>query len=142
MLTRLWTVCLVLGVAGATRLEAADMVARDVAMVSGTTSDVLVDGALSNESTFGLTVFVELSPRAGAVGTLTFTPAPSADVQQIDDPWPGDGTFTGYDTDLTGSLSLNGSGWIGLPITTKSDSPRSGGSKVNCSARLRRSGTQ
>jgi hypothetical protein len=78
------------------------------AIPPGATNDVVVSGTVESQSTFGVTVLVELVPRAGSVGTLTFTVAPPVDVFQIGDPWPGVGTFTTYDTNSTGSVLLNG----------------------------------
>ncbi len=86
-------------------------------------ADLVVSGNVDNQSTFGVTVLLELVPRPDAVGTLTFTPAPSVDIYQIGDPWPAAGLFTPFDTDPggTGSLLLNGSvddsGSLSAPLT-------------------------
>ncbi len=79
------------------------------AMPPGGTTDVVVGGEVQNKNTFGETILLELIPRAGAVGTLTFTASPPEDIRQIGDPWPGVGTFTVFDSDATGSTALNGS---------------------------------
>ncbi len=78
------------------------------AMPPGATVDAVVSGEVEDQSTYGVTIMVELVPRAGAVGTLTFTPAPPDDIYQVGDPWPGLGSFTLYDTNSTGSAVLNG----------------------------------
>jgi len=88
--------------------EGASLSVGNLAMPPGSTATVTVFGSIADESTFGVTVLVELVPRTGAVGTLTFTTAPPADISQGGDPWPGAGTFSAYDTDVTGSGLLNG----------------------------------
>ena len=87
----------------------AELSVNAIVMGQGTTSDVVVSGRVTAESVFGVTVQVELVPRAGASGTVTFTSAPPVDILQLGDPWPGAGTFNAFDTDTTGSGALNGS---------------------------------
>ena len=69
---------------------------------------VVVFGDIAGQSTFGVTIQVVIDSRPGNTGTVFFTPAPPPDIVQLGDPWPGVGTFTPFDTDLTGSLTLNG----------------------------------
>ena len=89
--------------------HAASLSVGDVGMGPGATANVVVSGDIAGESTFGVTILVELVPQAGVTGTVTFTPSPTADVVQAGDPWVGAGTFTAFDTDTTGSVLLNGS---------------------------------
>jgi len=89
--------------------RAAELSASNIIMEPGDTADVVVSGAINGESTFGVTIVVELVPRAGAAGTLTFTAAPPVDIVQAGDPWPGTGTFSRFDTDQTGFAVQNGS---------------------------------
>ena len=98
-----------LGIAGSPPVAAAEMVASDVAVARGRVAAVDVHGEVFNESTFGVNVLVELVPRAGATGSVVFTPALPVDVEQLSDPWPGAGTFSPFDTDRTASSTLNGS---------------------------------
>jgi hypothetical protein len=99
---------------------------------------VVVSGAIDNESTYGVTVMLEITPRPGSTGNVEFTPVlveklaergsfsihrktgrldevrvatqaqPSVDIVQLGDPWPDQGTFSAYDTDLSESRRLNG----------------------------------
>lgn len=99
---------------------------------------IVVSGSIDNESTFGVTIMLELVPRPGSVGTIEFTPVRTAtpqrrgsvsihamtdrpdevrvrrtaaadvDVAEIGDPWPDQGTFSSFDTDRTDSPTLNG----------------------------------
>jgi len=88
---------------------AAELSVGDVHMVQGTVAALVVFGNISGESTFGVTILLELVPRAGATGTVEFTSAPTMDIAQVGDPWPGVGTFSPFDTDLTGSATINAS---------------------------------
>ena len=99
---------------------------------------IVVSGSIDNDSTFGVTIMLELIPRPGSVGTVEFTPvrtaapqrrgsvfihamtdrpdevrvsrtaAPDVDVAEIGDPWPDQGNFSPFDTDETKSPTLNG----------------------------------
>ncbi|UCC32509.1 MAG: hypothetical protein JSU86_09540 [Phycisphaerales bacterium] len=89
--------------------EGAELSVGNVAVIPGDTQSVVVSGAIAGESTFGLTITLEIVPRSGNVGTVTFTAAPPVDILQLGDPWPGQGMFSTFDTDLAGSLLLNGS---------------------------------
>lgn len=113
MMRFMQTLCLVamagLGATWVPAVDAAELSAGDVVMQPGTSSDVVVSGAINGESSFGVTILVELIPRAGTTGTLEFTSAPPTDVAQVGDPWPGAGTYGAFDTDQTGSVMLNGS---------------------------------
>lgn len=90
-------------------VQAATLAVRPVTLDPGGIAPVIVEGSASNESTFGVSILVELVPRPGNIGTVMFTPAPPTDIGLAGDPWPGVGTFTTFDTDLTGSNLLNGS---------------------------------
>lgn len=87
---------------------AVSLLVNPVAVQPGGASTVVVRGTINGLSTFGVTVLAELVPRAGATGTVEFTPSPPVDVVQLGDPWPGAGTFSAFDTDGTGSATLNG----------------------------------
>ena len=127
---------LALGCVSATR--AAELSVSDLKLRPGATGAVIVSGRVADEATIGVTIMLELRPRAGAAGSLTFTPVQSqaakgrptvsvtqrlgqpaliqvkqavngeVDIAQIDDPWPDRGTFSPLDTDLTGAVGLNG----------------------------------
>jgi hypothetical protein len=90
-------------------VRAATLTVLPVSLDPGAVAPVIVTWTTSDESTFGVTILVQLVPRPGNVGTVTFTPAPPSDIGLAGDPWPGVGTFTTFDTDLTGSDLLNGS---------------------------------
>ena len=83
--------------------------AGDVALVPGGSGYVVISGDIDGNATFGVTIMAEIVPRPENTGTVTFTPAPTVDIFQLDDPWPGAGAFSPFDTDLTGSMTLNGS---------------------------------
>jgi len=89
--------------------RAAELAVTDLVLLPGTTNDVVVSGQLDDEATFGVTVVVEIVPRTGSTGTVLFTASPPVDISPLDDPWPGVGTFTRYDTQSTASMTLNGS---------------------------------
>ena len=121
-----------------TGARGAELVVSDLAIRPGFVSGVIVSGAIENEATFGVTVRLELVPRSGSVGTVVFSqvvpgggfepagtftesanhgpdragviPSPSTeeDVESLGDPWPQNGTLTFFDTDKTGSATLNG----------------------------------
>ena len=65
-------------------------------------------GTIADEQTFGIEVVMELVPRAGAHGSLVFTPAPPVDIFEMDDPWPGRGSFSPFDTDMAPGPRFNG----------------------------------
>ena len=117
---------------------AAEMSVGDLRMRPKEKADVVVSGGIDGESTFGWTIMLQLTPRADSRGTLRFTPEAarrgeqrasvvvhkgprgvdavqlrqakqeSVDILQLEDAWPEMGTFTAYDTQLTGSETLNG----------------------------------
>ncbi|MGB2984571.1 MAG: hypothetical protein WBE26_01700 [Phycisphaerae bacterium] len=89
-------------------VDAAELTVGDLSMTQGTTAEVVVSGGIAGESTYGVRIMVEIIPRGGAVGTVLFTPSPPMDIVQLDDPWPGAGTFTPYDTDNVPSDAFNG----------------------------------
>lgn len=131
---------LVLGalLVGVPSLWAAELSVSDVAVRPGHTSTVVVSGSIHGESTFGLTVLVELVPRSGSVGRVMFTPQKATrfalaevyvteesrferasliafdpevshgDIDRLGDAWPEMGSFTAFDTVRSGDLSLNG----------------------------------
>jgi len=91
------------------QVRAAELSAGDVTMPPGTMADVVVSGVVSDEMTYGYTILVEIIPRGGNLGTVTFSASPPPDIVPGDDPWPTSGTFTLYDTDAPGfSDTLNG----------------------------------
>ena len=99
---------LIVTLAAAGTLQAAEMSVSSMLMPPGATATLEINGDLVGESTFGLTIMAELVPQAGAVGTLEFTAEPPLDIVQLGDPWPGVGTFSPFDTLGTGFLVLNG----------------------------------
>jgi len=131
---RLWAI---LGISPAAAL-AASLQVGDLVIQPGETRIASVVGVALNESTFGVSVLVEVVPRAGNRGAVVFTASPPIDIIQLGDPWPNVGTFSTYDTNSPGASSiLNGavddngtfvaspltySGPIaGFPLTASSD---------------------
>ncbi len=136
---RAWSVIAVLGWSGTwSNAWAAEMSVGDVRMRANRTAGVVVSGSIDGESTFGWTIMLELTPREGNRGTVTFTPEPAGhprkrpslvivknsrgvdavqieqvhregvDISQLRDVWLDIGTFTAYDTLEAGSDILNG----------------------------------
>ena len=117
---------------------AAELSVQDLKIRPNGTGTLTATGTLDGESTYGVTLMVELVPRPGNHGTLEFTRTigkhpgtakqvsiqrgagrpdgvriiqahrPDMDIVQLGDPWPSRGTFTPYDTDESYSTSLNG----------------------------------
>lgn len=79
-----------------------------VNVLPGATDGIVVSGTIAGESTYGVVVMAEITPRPGNTGTVTFTLAPPVDVTQVTDVWPAAGMFTPLDTDASGSVALNG----------------------------------
>ncbi len=96
---------------GVSSIRAADLSVADVVISPGATATVVVSGTIAGESTYAVNVFVELVPRAGATGTIVFTPEPPVDISYLGDPWPPPlgGLFSKYDTLSTFSSTHNGS---------------------------------
>ena len=96
--------------AGVTVLSEASLSVADVTLPAGRVGEIIVSGEINAKESNGVIITLELAPRDGAAGMVTFTLAPPPDVFQIDrPPWANQGMFTPYDTDVTGSLMLNGS---------------------------------
>lgn len=140
MCSRLWVFCSIaaLGSLSATSGFAAELSLGNVLIRPNGEGRIVVSGSIDNESTFGVTIRIELVPRPGSVGTVEFTPieagvparggfisihhktgnpaevrvssasAPDMDVVQLGDPWPNQGSFSPFDTDRSGSPMLNG----------------------------------
>ena len=119
-------------------LPAAELSVADLKIRPHGQGQVVVSGTIDGESTFGVTVMVELTARPESTGTLEFTPVlapvpaqrksfsvhrrpgrleevrvaevrrPEVDIVQRGDPWPDQGTFSAFDTDNTGAPTLNG----------------------------------
>lgn len=116
---------------------AAELTVEGLALRPGSTGELVVSGSISGESTYGVTIMMELVPRPGAVGRVDFTPGivaaavtarrpiypegrltpdePSdvlteseSDIRPLRSPWPRRGSCTVYDTHHSGSLRLNG----------------------------------
>ena len=126
MFARLWIICLIVGATGTARLNAAELSVVSIVTTPGATDTLVVAGDIAGEFTYGLTVFVEIVPRGGNVGTVQFTAAPPTDITQIGDPWPGAGTFSAFDTDATGTLLLAGAvddngTFVSGPVTFQGD---------------------
>ena len=102
-----------LGSAGLTLVSDASLSVSDVSLVAGRTAMIVASGEIAGAETVGVTILLELMPREGATGTVEFTPSPPIDIVQLDDPWPGVGSFSAFDTDPipvgTGSAIRNGS---------------------------------
>ena len=118
---------------------AAELSAGHLVMRPGAQAAVVVSGRIAGESTFGVTIMLELVPRSDSAGTLAFTagvrglsqprprfevggaigrtqyvtlaPVPliAVDIAQAGDPWPGMGSFSRFDVDQTDNPMLNGS---------------------------------
>lgn len=100
----------VLGSLSVKVLQTASMSSSDVSLVAGRRAEAWVYGSLEGGMTFGTTVMMQITASDGALGTLRFTAAPPVDVVQMEDPWPGFGTFTAFDTNAAGTgPTLNGS---------------------------------
>ena len=119
-------------------LRAAELSVADLKIRPHGQGQVVVSGTIDGESTFGVTVMVEVTARPGSTGTLEFTPVlaqlpaqrksfsvhrrpgrlgevrvaealrPEVDIVQRSDPWPDQGTFSAFDTDHTSAPTLNG----------------------------------
>lgn len=111
-----------LGTADVT-IGAASLRAVDMTMPAGRTAEALVRGSIIGLSTFGVTILLEIVPREGTTGTVTYTPTPPVDIVQRGDPWPEGGRFDAFDTDAPWfSITLNGSwdddgSFLGDPVT-------------------------
>jgi len=79
----------------------------NVVASAGDIVDIEVHGAINGESTFGVTIMVEILTRSDNEGDIWFT-ASVEDILQIGDPWFDIGVFSSYDIDLSGSDYLNG----------------------------------
>jgi len=77
-------------------------------MMPGEVRDLIVSGNIAGESVAGVTIILEILPRPGNTGIVTFTPAPPVDIEQLGDPWPGVGKFSRFDTDRSFSPLRNG----------------------------------
>jgi len=84
----------------------AELAVDNVVMAPGTVAQLVVSGQVAGQDTYGLTVLLELVPRAGAAGTVRF--ADDAGIVQLGDPWPASGTFSMFDNGMTGSPARNG----------------------------------
>lgn len=93
---------------GGAESRAATLTARDSELQAGEVASIIVDGTIAGEPTFGITVLVEIVARAGNRGTVGFTEAPPTDIAIAGHPWFGAGAVSKFDTDQTGSVSLNG----------------------------------
>ena len=119
-------------------VTAAELSAADLKIRPNGDGKLIISGAIEGESTFGVTIMVELIPRPKNTGRVEFTPVnaelpaqrgsisvrrrlghldevrvakpvrPDVDIVQLGDPWPDQGTFTVFDTDKTNSRTLNG----------------------------------
>ena len=108
MLRKYLMVAVAFWLLGLATARAAELTVASVNMIQGTTANVVVSGSISDELTFGVTIKLEITPQPGAVGTVEFTSSPPADIVQLGDPWPDEGIFSPFDTDLSFSSTLNG----------------------------------
>ncbi len=88
---------------GPVEADTAALVVGDLTLTAGGVGQIQVFGEVSDASTFGVEILVEILSRAGNRGTVIFTPSPPPDIVPRDDPWPDAGTFTAFDTDSQGS---------------------------------------
>ncbi len=107
-----WAAVLAVWSANSAPSNAAELSVSRIAMPPNSTTSLVVSGTIDNESTFGVTILLEIIPRFNARGLVIFTPATGGqinDIIQVGDAWPAAGGFTPFDTDLSGSFFLNGS---------------------------------
>ncbi len=97
--------------AAASAAQAVDLSIGDLTMAPGSTATVVASGTIAGESTYAVNIYIELVPRAGATGTVVFTPEPPVDISYLGDPWPPPmgGLYSKYDTLSTFSSTHNGS---------------------------------
>ncbi|UCE61634.1 MAG: hypothetical protein JSU63_07775 [Phycisphaerales bacterium] len=88
---------------------AAELSVSSIDMSPGTIASIIASGSISGDSTYAVTIMLELKPQAGNVGQVEFTPEPPMDIIQLEHPWPTDGTFEAFDTLRTFSIARNGS---------------------------------
>ncbi len=132
---RRWIAAICIALSCQASVLAAEMSVRDVLVRPNGSGSVRVWGSIEGKPTVGWTVLLEITPRAGSRGTVTFTPSEAGtrpqfkvrqpvggrasvellrndnatvDVRQVDDVWPGVGTFSAFDTSMTNSANLNG----------------------------------
>lgn len=153
MMWRRWPVAVIAGcLLSWSGVEAAELSVGDLKMQPSGTAKAVVSGKIDGECTFGWSVMLELVPRKGNTGTVTFTtvpsglpekrapfvvrenpghlatvrleqiPEPEDDIEQVVDVWANAGTFTPFDTQRTGSVTLNGAvdengTFVGAPVT-------------------------
>jgi len=130
-----WMAAFVMALSCWAPVFAAEMSVRDVLVRPNSEGSVRVWGSIEGKPTVGWTVLLEITPRDGSRGTVLFTPsAPgprpqfqirqstrgrvsvevprvanqTVDIRQVDDVWPGAGSFSPFDTCLTNSASMNG----------------------------------
>lgn len=103
--------------------DTAALSVNEVTMIGGDVGEFIVSGEISKKDTFGVTILVEIVPRAGNSGTVVFTPAPPVDIVSLGRPWGEDGTFTPYDTNeiafyptINGYVDDNGT-YLAAPLT-------------------------
>ncbi len=89
-------------------LYRASLSIADAVVPAGRPIELPVHGEVTDDAVFGVTLVVQLVPQSGAVGEVSFTPAPPTDIDVLDDPWPAVGSVTLFDTDQAGSLLSNG----------------------------------
>ena len=75
-------------------LQGAELSVGNVTMLAGASDAVVVSGTVASEFTYGVTILVEILPRGGNIGSVTFTASPPPDIGQTGDPWPGAGRWT------------------------------------------------
>ncbi len=83
----------------------------DFTMAAGGRTEIFSSGWIDDIETIGVTVILEIVPRAGVTGSVQFTQAvgpEDVDISFLSDPWEGDGAFQAFDTDLSGSVARNG----------------------------------
>lgn len=108
MIYKNWISCVAIWLLSITAMQAAELSVSIVVMNPDTTATAIVSGVVTGEDALGNTILLQIVSRSGNTGTVTFTPAPPIDILQLDDPWPGVGTFTKLDTDLSFFLERNG----------------------------------
>ena len=100
-----------LGSVGVTILSEAGMSVADTLVVAGRRGTLVVSGEIAGRDAFGVQMILELVPSAESTGVVRFTPAflpGDVDIELLNDPWAGVGTFLPLDTDSTGGVLANG----------------------------------
>ena len=89
MIRKLVIRAVIVALAGAVTAEAVELAVADLIIPLDGTGTLVVSGSIAGDETFGLTIVLEISSRAGNIGTVEFTNAPPVDIVQLGDPGRG-----------------------------------------------------